>query len=76
MQAAEFIGVTRTYDEQGRFNPQFDETFSETLEADSVILAIGQQADLSFLKPADKVELTPQGTIKVDRERQARGALD
>ncbi len=76
VQAAEFIGVTRTYDEQGRFNPQFDETFSETLEADSVILAIGQQADLSFLKPADKVELTPQGTIKVDRERQARGALD
>lgn len=30
------------------------------------MLAIGQQADLSFLKPEDNVELTPAGTIKVD----------
>jgi NADPH-dependent glutamate synthase beta subunit-like oxidoreductase len=74
VQAAEFIGVTRTYDEQGRFNPQFDEAFSETLAADSVILAIGQQADLSFIKPADNVELTLQGTIKVDRETLATSA--
>ncbi len=65
---AEFIGVKRTYDEHGRFNPEYDPGLSEQLEADSVILAIGQQADLSFLKPGDGVELTPQGTIKVDRE--------
>ena len=65
--AAEFIGVKRTYDEYGRFDPQFDPEVSETLGADSVILAIGQHADLSFLKPEDNVELTPQGVIKVDR---------
>ncbi|MBI1766488.1 MAG: FAD-dependent oxidoreductase [Acidobacteria bacterium] len=74
VQAAEFKGVKRTYDEQGRFSPQFDEDFSETLEADSVILAIGQQADLSFIKPADGVELTPQGTIKVERATLATSA--
>ncbi len=34
--------------------------------ADSVILAIGQRADLSFLKPDDGVEVTPRGTIKVN----------
>ncbi len=72
--AAEFIGVKRTYDENGRFDPQFDAEVSETLEADSVILAIGQQADLSFLKPEDNVELTPQGTIKVDRNTLATSA--
>lgn len=72
--AAEFIGVKRTYDEYGRFDPQFDPDLSETLEADSVILAIGQQADLSFLKPEDNVELTPQGTIKVDRQTLATSA--
>ncbi|MGE0130394.1 MAG: FAD-dependent oxidoreductase [Blastocatellales bacterium] len=72
--AAEFIGVKRTYDEYGRFDPQFDAEVSETLEADSVILAIGQQADLSFLKSEDNVELTPQGTIKVDRNTLATSA--
>src|SRR4030095_12243506 len=54
--------------------PQFDHDVSETLEADSVILAVGQQADLSFLKPEDGVELTPQGTIKVDRDTLATTA--
>jgi NADPH-dependent glutamate synthase beta subunit-like oxidoreductase len=72
--AAEFIGVKRTYDENGRFDPQFDPDLSEMLEADSVILAIGQQADLSFLKPEDGVELTPQGVIKVDRSTLATSA--
>jgi NADPH-dependent glutamate synthase beta subunit-like oxidoreductase len=52
LKAVEFIGVKRTYDEDGRFNPIYDQDFSETFEADSVILAIGQQADLSFLNPA------------------------
>lgn len=72
--AVEFIGVKRTYDPDGRFNPQYDPDTSEVFEADSVILAIGQQADLSFLKPEDRVEMTPQGTIKVDRETLATSA--
>ncbi|MBS1788429.1 MAG: FAD-dependent oxidoreductase [Acidobacteria bacterium] len=70
----EFIGVKRTYDENGRFNPEYDLDFSETFAADSVILAIGQQADLSFLKSEDKVELTPQGTIQVDPATLATSA--
>ena len=74
LKAVEFIGVKRTYDEDGRFNPQYDPDFSETFEVDSVILAIGQQADLSFLKAEDQVELTPQGTIKVDSSTLATSA--
>lgn len=66
VRAVELIGVTRTYDENGRFNPVYDPDISETMEADTIILAIGQQADLSFLKPGDGVELTPQRTIRVD----------
>jgi ferredoxin len=62
----ELIGVSSVFDKSGRFNPTFDETVSEVIEADSVILAIGQHADLSFLKPADGVEITPAGTIKVN----------
>jgi len=74
LKAVEFIGVKRTYDEKGRFNPVYDSDVSETFEADSVILAIGQQADLSFLTSEDRVELTPQGTIKVDPQTLATSA--
>ena len=74
LKAVEFIGVKRTYDENGRFNPVYDPEFSETFEADSVILAIGQQADLSFLTSEDRVELTPQGTIKVNADTLATSA--
>jgi len=74
LRAIDLIGVRRTYGEQGRFSPVYDESVTETLEADTVILAIGQQADLSFLRSEDGVELTPQRTIKVDRQTLATSA--
>ena len=66
IKAIELIGVSRTYDENGRFSPVYDATIQETIEADLAILAIGQRAELSFLKPENGLALTPQGTIKVD----------
>jgi formate dehydrogenase (NADP+) beta subunit len=66
VRAVELIGVERTYDENGRFDPIYSPDISETMEADTIIIAIGQQADLSFLRPEDGVELTPQRTIKVN----------
>ncbi|MFB3813343.1 MAG: FAD-dependent oxidoreductase [Terriglobales bacterium] len=70
----ELIGVKQTYDFDGRFNPVYDPDISESIDADSVILAIGQKADLSFLHPQDRIELTPQGAIKIDRETLATSA--
>lgn len=74
VRAIELIGVQRTYDEEGRFNPVLDPAIEERLEADTVILAIGQQADVAFLKPGDGIQLTPQFTIKVDRNTLATSA--
>jgi len=37
----------------------------ETLAADTVILALGQQADTSFLRQVPGVEFTPDGTVQV-----------
>ncbi|HEX5139057.1 MAG TPA: FAD-dependent oxidoreductase [Planctomycetota bacterium] len=71
---ARLIGVKRTYDEAGRFAPVFDDTVDEEIEADLVILAIGQQPELSFLAPEDGVESTPAGTIRVDPETLATTA--
>ena len=45
-----------------------------SLDADACVLAIGQKPDLSFLKPADGVELTPGGTIRVDAASLATSA--
>jgi formate dehydrogenase (NADP+) beta subunit len=66
LSAIELIGVTRTYDENGRFNPLYDSQVQETIEADLAILAIGQRTELSFLRPENGVALTAQGTVKVD----------
>ncbi len=74
LKKVELRGVSRVFDENGRFNPEFDDSVSEILEADSVVLAIGQQADLSFLKPEDNVDLTPAGVIKVDPKTLATSA--
>lgn len=62
----ELTRCVRVFDEAGRFRPLFDDRQTLTLEADSVILAIGQAPDLSFLRPEDGIELTGAGTIKVD----------
>lgn len=71
LEAIELIGVSRTYDEAGRFSPVYDAQVQETVQADLAILAIGQRAELSFLKPENGVALTPAGTIKVDPETLA-----
>ena len=62
----ELRAVRSVFDDTGRFAPQYDDDDISVLEADACILAIGQKADLSFLKPADGVELTPAGTVRVN----------
>jgi NADPH-dependent glutamate synthase beta subunit-like oxidoreductase len=68
VEQVELIGVQRTYDESGRFAPIFDESIREQVDADLVILAIGQQADLGFIQPADGIEVAPTGFLRVDPE--------
>lgn len=49
IRAIDFVRCTSVFDEQKRFAPQFDPSEAMRLEAGSVILAIGQTTDLSFL---------------------------
>ncbi len=62
--------VKSIFDEDGRFNPTFHEG-SEVIKADTVILAIGQAIDTTFIGPKDGVELNPNATIKVDPQTMA-----
>ncbi|SLM27548.1 Predicted heterodisulfide reductase/ glutamate synthase fusion protein HdrL [Desulfamplus magnetovallimortis] len=61
----EFKRCTAVFDEQGRFNPQYDETDLTTIEADYVIVAIGQMAELEFAKSQD-ISVTPRGGLEAD----------
>jgi NADPH-dependent glutamate synthase beta subunit-like oxidoreductase/ferredoxin len=63
------------FNAEGRFEPKFDENAIEDIHADSVIFAIGQTSDLSFLKPEDGVE-SDRGLIKVNRETYQTTAPD
>lgn len=46
----EFKRCTRVFDEQKRFNPQYDESVTTKVDTDTVILTIGQKANLDFLR--------------------------
>ena len=46
----EFVKCTSVFDEQGRFNPKFDQTTKQTVAADTVILAVGQSCDLEGIE--------------------------
>jgi len=69
------VHCTAVFDATGRFNPSFDEGQVENIPADSIIFAIGQTSDLSFLDPADGVE-SERGLIKVNRETYQTTAPD
>ena len=53
-------------DESGRRRPVPVEGSNFTVEADTVIVAIGQLSDLGFITEEYPLELTERGTIKVD----------
>jgi len=70
----ETLDVSSVFDPDGRFNPRFVDGTEQTIACDSVILAIGQAPDLSWLDPADGVEPSPRGTVQVDRESLSTSA--
>ena len=64
----ELVRCTRVFDENGRFSPKFDETETMTVETETLLLAIGQAPDLSFLRPEDGIKVSPAGTVEVNPE--------
>ena len=67
---------SRVFDENRRFNPQFIDGSEETVDCDTVVLAIGQAADLSWIGPEDNLKVTPRGTLQTDPETLATSRPD
>src|SRR5512135_789884 len=64
----ETLSVTRAFDERGRFNPQLEVGSEKVWECDSVIVSIGQTGELAWVKPEDGLEVTPRGTVAINKE--------
>jgi formate dehydrogenase beta subunit len=62
----ETIAVTSVFDAQGRFSPTFEPDTETVIPADTVILAVGQGADVDFLDAGVGLERTGAGGVKVD----------
>jgi NADPH-dependent glutamate synthase beta subunit-like oxidoreductase/coenzyme F420-reducing hydrogenase delta subunit/Pyruvate/2-oxoacid:ferredoxin oxidoreductase delta subunit len=57
--------VTCVFDENKRFNPQYDDSDVSELECDTVIMAIGQMADMGFVHGSG-LKLQPSGRLDFD----------
>lgn len=64
----ELVRCTSVLDHECRFAPTFDNSVTETVEADEVILAVGQITDLSFVDSELKVD---RGLVAVNQATQA-----
>jgi NADH-quinone oxidoreductase subunit F len=62
----EFTRCICVFDDEGCFNPTCDLEDTRFVDADNVIISIGQAADMSFLDVDSKLERELWGTLVVD----------
>jgi len=62
----ELIRCTRVFDDQGRFDPQYDEHETDYIPADSVIVTIGQEVDPELFNTIEGLQIGLGNTLKVD----------
>ncbi len=55
--------VTRVFDESGNFSPEYDDTDTATISADTVIFAIGQAPDNGYLDDSS-LEIDERGRLQ------------
>jgi NADPH-dependent glutamate synthase beta subunit-like oxidoreductase/ferredoxin len=65
VRGVKFARCTQVYDENKRFAPKFEESVTTEIEGDTVLLSVGQSADLSFIDAQrDGIEMrSPQQIV-------------
>jgi NADPH-dependent glutamate synthase beta subunit-like oxidoreductase/NAD-dependent dihydropyrimidine dehydrogenase PreA subunit len=72
----EFKKCISVFDENGRFNPKYDEKETKIVKASSVLISVGQAIEWGNLLAESKVELNPNRTIKADPVTYQTGEPD
>jgi NADH-quinone oxidoreductase subunit F len=62
----EFVQCVSVFDDEGRFNPKFNEESTQVVETDRIIISIGQAPDMSFLSKDSQLERALWGALVVD----------
>ncbi len=62
----EFVQCVSVFDDEGRFNPEFNEESTQVVETDRIIISIGQAPDMSFLSKDSQLERALWGALVVD----------
>jgi len=65
LEGIELIRCVSVFDQEGKFNPSFDESTTQTMKTDMIIFAIGQAPDLKGLDDVNALKLASLGTISV-----------
>ncbi|MCG8701383.1 MAG: FAD-dependent oxidoreductase [Bacteroidales bacterium] len=62
----EFRKCLSVFDSEGKFNPKFDNTDKIVIEAENILIAVGQTIEWNNLLNNSQVELNPNNTICAD----------
>ena len=62
----EFKRCVSVFDKNGKFNPVYDDRDTKVVDADSVLVSVGQAIDWGNLIAGSKIELNPDKTIRAD----------
>ncbi len=62
----EFKRCISIFDKNGKFNPVYDETDLKIVDADYLLISVGQEIDLGNLIKGSKIEINQNKTIKAD----------
>jgi len=67
------IKCLSVFDDEGRFNPKFDEKDKKFFEADMIVESIGQGMDLTYLSEdiKTKIKFSDRGRIIVNKDFQS-----
>lgn len=71
-----FKRCLRVFGDDGRFAPKFDEADVTEIPADTVIWAVGQRPDVSFIEPDSGVKVDERGAIAIDADTLRSSAPD
>jgi len=61
-----FVHCLNVFDQEGIFNPECDWNETQFVEADNILISIGQAADMSFLSKDSQLERALWGTLVID----------
>ena len=73
VKGVDLVGCTAVFDKQGAFCPKYDESVVKSLDADTVIIAVGQGVDRNVADGVPGITVTETGTIEANKETLETG---